>query len=160
MPRFFTYTLMLLLAMGMNSCDELIIFEKDKDFKEQEWMSSDTLQFEVSIEDQDPKNLYINVRHRFNFNWRNIWLNLSVTFPNDSLYELPINIPLSQPDGQWFGDCSGDLCRLQYPLAPFAQTTFGDTGKYVFRLSHEMREDPLLNMLSAGIRIEQVKLEE
>ncbi|MFT5620598.1 MAG: gliding motility-associated lipoprotein GldH, partial [Flavobacteriaceae bacterium] len=95
MPRFFTYTLMLLLAMGMNSCDELIIFEKDKDFKEQEWMSSDTLQFEVSIEDQDSKNLYINVRHRFNFNWRNIWLNLSVTFPNDSLYELPINIPLS-----------------------------------------------------------------
>lgn len=154
MANFKLYLLILIAALYLNACDEQRIFERDIDFNQQEWQSTDTLEFAVNIENQTPVNLYVNLRHRFDFNWRNVWLNLGIYFPNDSLYEMPINIPLSQPDGQWFGDCSGDICRLQFPLDQYTNYAFSDTGEFIIRLSHEMREDPLLEIISAGIRLE------
>ena len=63
-------------------------------------------------------------------------------------------MPLSQPDGQWYGDCTGDVCLVQLPLKSMTNFSFPTTGTYVFSLNHEMREDPLKATLSAGIRIE------
>lgn len=160
MPKFPSYIVLIILAAFLHACDEHRVFEENQDFKSQEWISSDTIEFSTLIEDSGSKNLYINVRHRFNFNWRNVWLNLAITFPNDSLYITPINIPLSQPDGQWFGDCSGDICALQFPLSAYSNYTFPDTGNYTFNISHDMREDPLLNVMSIGMRIENYTSEE
>ena len=147
-------TVFILLILCFVSCDENRVYEKNMDFKSQQWPSMDTLSFTAHIEDETPLNLYVNVRHRFNYNWRNLWINLGITFPNDSLYETAINIQLSQPDGQWFGDCNGDVCLLKYPLSNYSNYAFADTGFYTFHLNHEMREDPLLEIMSAGIRIE------
>lgn len=160
MSKLQLYIVFIFAAFYISACDEHRVFEREIDFKKQEWLSSDTLDFVAQIEDQKPKSLYINVRHRFDFNWRNVWLNLGIYFPNDSLYEMPINIPLSQPDGQWFGDCSGDICRIQFPISTYTNYAFPDTGEYLFRLSHEMREDPLMEIMSAGIRVEHTKLTE
>lgn len=146
--------ILILLILCFVSCDEYRVYEKDIDFKSQQWSSMDTLSFTTHIGEETPLNIYVNVRHRFNYNWRNIWLNLGIVFPNDSLYETAINIQLSQPDGQWFGDCSGDVCRLIYPLSNYTNYTCADTGFYTFRLNHEMREDPLQEIMSAGVRIE------
>ena len=149
-----------LFALVLSSCDSQRVFEKNEDFKGNEWSSGDTLSFEVAIMDNAPKNVYVNLRHQFEFSWRNVWLNFIIEFPNDSSYKSALNIPLSQPDGQWYGDCTGDVCLIQMPLQSFTNYQFPDTGNYVFRLSHEMREDPLQAVLSAGIRVENALTEE
>lgn len=147
----------IILLVGIllfSSCDEQRVYEKNTDFESAEWSSTDTLRFEVAILDTAKKNVYVNIRHQFDFAWRNVWLNLSIQFPNDSIYTTALNIPLSQPDGQWYGDCTGDVCLVQLPLQSMTNYSFPDTGTYVFSLNHEMREDPLKATLSAGIRIE------
>jgi len=138
----------------IGSCDEQRVYENNVDFKSSEWASTDTLIFEVEILDREQKTVFVNIRHQFDFAWRNVWMNLSIQFPNDSIYKTTLNIPLSQPDGQWYGDCTGDACLVQLPLKSMTNYSFSDTGTYVFSLNHEMREDPLKATLSAGIRIE------
>jgi gliding motility-associated lipoprotein GldH len=144
----------LICLLIFSSCDQQRVYEKNADFKANEWNSTDTLRFEVDILDTDEKNVYVNIRHQFAFTWRNVWLNLSIQFPNDSIYTTTLNMPLSQPDGQWYGDCTGDVCLVQLPLKSMTNFSFPTTGTYVFSLNHEMREDPLKATLSAGIRIE------
>lgn len=148
------YIIPLCFVLMLFSCDELRVFEKNQDLKSAQWASKDSLRFEVSIEDSKPKNVYLNLRHSFDFGWRNAWVNLIIGFPNDSTYAIPVNIPLSQPDGHWYGDCTGSICNIQFPVHELSDFSFNQTGDYTFTLVHEMREDPLLEVLSTGIRIE------
>ena len=150
------YIIPLALILFFSSCDETRVFEKDIDFKSSEWLAEDIIEFEVEINDVEAKNIYLNLRHSFEFGWRNAWVNLAIKFPNDSIYQLPVNIPLSQPDGQWYGNCTGSICNRQFLVEELSNYTFPQTGIYHFSLSQEMREDPLLQVLSAGIRIENV----
>lgn len=149
------YGLVLSFLLVMSACDSNRVFEKNDDIPQQEWLSSDSLYFDIHIADKAPKNVYLNFRHRFGFNWRNVWINMKMQLPNDSVFVTPVNIPLSQPDGQWYGDCSGDICLMKYPLPDFSSYSFTDTGTYHFTLYHDMREDPLLEVLSVGMRVEQ-----
>lgn len=153
--QFSSYALILALALALSSCDTNRVYEKNEDIAQQKWMSTDSLHFDFEISDHAPKNLYLNFRHRFGFNWRNVWINLALQFPNDSVFIMPVNMPLSQPDGQWYGDCSGDVCLMQYPLHDFTAYSFLDTGNYRIALNHDMREDPLLEVLSVGVRVEE-----
>lgn len=154
------YIFPLLLLALLNSCDETRIFEKDIDLKSFQWSLEDSLKFEVSIENEQPKNVYLNFRHSFDFGWRNAWVNIVIQFPNDSIYALPVNISLSQPDGQWYGKCTGSICDMQFPIDKLANYTFSQKGDYTISLVHEMRENPLLEVLSVGIRIENAVSQE
>jgi gliding motility-associated lipoprotein GldH len=152
-PIFF---FLLTAMLGFSSCDEQRVYETNIDIKGNHWEEKDTLSHTFEIKDNLPKNLYINVRHQFDFAWRNMWLQVALKFPNDSIYSFPVNIAMSQPDGQWFGDCSGDVCLLQFPLADYTNYAFQDTGKYTLIMAHEMRENPLASVMSMGLRVENI----
>lgn len=142
------------------ACDSSRVYEENIDFTQQEWNSTDTLDFVFHINELTAKNAIINFRHQTDFNWRNVWLEYAIKYPNDSIFSSPINIQLSQPNGQWFGDCSSGKCMVQFPLPNYQNYTFPDTGTYHLRLVQLMREDPLLYSMSAGLRIENYSPEE
>jgi gliding motility-associated lipoprotein GldH len=119
-----------------------------------QWGYNQPVSFEFEIADTLPKNVYVNVRHSFYFGWRNVWMKMALTFPNDSVYEMPLNIQLSQPNGKWFGKCSNDICFYQYPLPDFSNYSFSDTGKYLVKLTQDMRQNPLPEIISIGVRVE------
>ena len=150
---FFAFSLLLMFS----SCNQQVEYEKNIDLKDAQWQIEDTLVFKTKIMDAKAKNIFINFRHGFDFNWRNVWLDLSIKYPNDSIYTYPINMPLSQPNGEWYGDHSGNIYLVQFPIEKLSNYTFKDTGVYTFSLTHQMREIPLQHSLSAGIKIENVK---
>jgi gliding motility-associated lipoprotein GldH len=146
----------ILLSNFLISCDSNRIYEKNVDIPDTDWYYNMPIVLDFTIEDETPKNLFVNVRHSFYFPWRNIWLKMSIAFPNDSIYEMPLNIQLSQPNGKWFGKCSGDICLLQYALPDFTHYNFLDTGNYSVKIEQDMRENPLSSILSVGLRVENV----
>lgn len=152
MPRIVLYIL-IILGFSLQACDQNVVYEKNIDIPKYQWEQNDSLSFEFNIEDELNKNLFLNVRHRFEYGWRNMWVNMQVHFPNDSVYNTPINISMSQPDGHWFGECSGDICNLQFEVQDYYNYAFMP-GTYRFVFSHEMRENPLPNIMSFGIRLE------
>lgn len=136
------------------SCTKNNTYQKNIDIPKSTWEATDTLKFETKIVNNTPKNMLVNIRHTTAFNWRNVWFNLQIRYPNDSIANTKLNLQLSQPNGQWYGKCSGDICLIQLPVNAFDSYNFEDTGTYTFALSHEMRENPLENIMSVGIKIE------
>ena len=55
----------------------------------------------------------------------------------------------------WFGTGMDDLYDQRIPIN--SEPVYFKKGLYKFALSHTMREDPLDNILSTGIRVEKAK---
>ena len=132
--------------------------ESQQNFADNKWDYSDAKIFTAEIKDTvQHYNIYISIRHQFNFEWRDIWVKIETTFPDGKQYEKRINLSLSKPDGKWFGDVLGDNCDIQIPIQMNAY--FPELGKYTFKLSQDMRVNPLGYIKTVGMRIEKSKKE-
>lgn len=144
------YFLLFIISLSLFSCDKNRIYELNTDIKNNNWTYIDKKDFEFNITKTNSIQALINFRHTSNFSSRNIILLLQSTNPKGIKDTININIPLSEPNGMWYGKCSGNICNIQYPL----DFNFTDTGKYIFSLQQNMRKNPLPNAMSIGIRIE------
>lgn len=154
MKLFFKIALILTTVFLLYSCDQNRIYEYNQDIENLAWVYADTLRFEVEINNFSEMNAYINIRHSFYFVWRNIWLQMNVYQKDSLVYQEPINVQLSQPNGHWHGKCTGDICFYQYSLKDFTNYTFPNIGVYRFEFVQDMRENPLKNISSIGFRLE------
>jgi len=138
----------------LSSCDKSRIIEENKQLKEYQWSYEDAQTFTAEIKDTSQHyNIYVNVRHSFQFGWRNVWVKIQTTFPDSSRFEKRVNLVLSEPDGHWYGDCLGDNCDMQIPIQQNA--IFPQPGTYTFKISQDMRVNPLGLIKSVGMRIEK-----
>lgn len=135
------------------SCDKSRYFEKNTNFEANAWAYENTIPFEIANTDLVEKKLFINFRHSSLFPNRNVLLKAFIENPKGEKETIHINIPLSEPNGQWYGDCSGDICNIQYPVA----YELKDTGNYVFGIVQDMRVNPLEGAISIGLRVETVE---
>ncbi len=65
------------------------------------------------------------------------------------------NVTLATNQKGWLGNGIDDIYEQRVLIQP--QTKFEKAGDYHFTLEQVMREDPLLHVLSAGLRIEKIK---
>jgi gliding motility-associated lipoprotein GldH len=144
-----------LLVVGfLSSCDKTRVFEENQQINNYKWAYDDPKTFVADIKDTTQHyNLYVNIRHSFLFEWRNVWVKIQTTFPDGRTMEKRVNLVLSEPDGHWYGDCLGDNCDMKIAIQNNA--IFPKPGKYTFKVSQDMRVSPLANIKSAGIRIEK-----
>ncbi|MFN8285406.1 MAG: gliding motility lipoprotein GldH [Chitinophagales bacterium] len=153
-PKVFVVSAVLLTLTLLTACDKARIIDENQPVTNYNWNYSDEKVFTTEIKDTAiTYNLYVNVRHSFNFEWRNMWVNIETTFPDGKKFDKRVNLLLSEPDGHWFGDCLGDNCDIQIPIQENAY--FPQPGKYVFKLRQDMRVNPLPNIKSMGMRIEK-----
>jgi len=135
------------------SCDENRIYEKNEDFEYYEWEHDNKINFEVDIKDTDAKSLLINFRHTYFFETRNVRLKLDATNPSGKKETLNVNILLSEPNGMWHSECTGDICDFVH----LVNYSLADTGKYMFTISQDMRVNPLKNTMGIGLRVEKTE---
>lgn len=150
----FPFVLAVMVSVLFTGCDKARVMEKNEDVKNFSWDYADVKTFEAEIADTSlTYNLYVNMRHAFTFEWRNAWVDIETVFPDGKTFHKRVNLPLSQPDGQWYGDCLGDNCDIQVPIQSNAY--FPQPGKYIFKLKQDMRVNPLNHVKSIGMRIEK-----
>lgn len=144
------------LSLSLSSCDKRVLLEENKTIDSNQWSYDNPQLFSVNITDTAQHcNIYINIRHSFQFEWRNMWVNVETTFPDSTVYNKRVNLPMSEPDGMWHGKCLGDNCDLQVPIQQNA--VFPQTGTYTFKIKQDMRANPLSYIKSVGMRIEKVE---
>jgi hypothetical protein len=80
-------------------------------------------------------------------------VNIETTFPDGKKYDRRVNLLLSDADGVWHGDILGDNCDILIPIQDNA--FFPELGKYSFKISQDMRVNPLGCVKSVGMRIEK-----
>ena len=150
---FFALTLMLLAQ-----CRPIDLFERTADIPQHAWKSDFAPSFPFEI--QDTISLYeasLVLRHTDGYPYNNIWLEVQVESP-DSLYSFRTEKKLGDNDKGWLGTGLNDVIEHRISLNPDlakAGISFRRSGTYVFRLTQIMREDPLPNVLQAGIRVER-----
>jgi gliding motility-associated lipoprotein GldH len=138
----------------LSSCDPNRLYETNTPIADQRWSYDDIKSYEVEVKDTNTRyNIYINIRHSFQFDWRNVYVQVGTQMPDGRKLEKRVNLPLSEADGKWFGSCLGDNCDL--PVMIQHDAKFPMVGKYTFTIRQDMRANPLTNIKSIGLRIEK-----
>lgn len=148
------FYLCLLLVLAV-SCQTIDIFEKTTAFADHNWKSAERPSFTFEITDTAALyNVYLVLRHEDAYNYNNIWINLTVKSPADTV-TVRREFVLGNNKQGWLGSGMDDVFEHRIAFndkpAPFHK------GHYTFTLQQDMREDPLEHILNAGIRVEKVK---
>jgi gliding motility-associated lipoprotein GldH len=133
-------------------------FEKNVGLPHNKWKSSYKPSFEFDITDTTSNYLlFLTIRHTDAYPFSNIWLNVKTTLPNQtSPTEMKTEVPLAQADGKWLGRGMNEIWEHKMPLNNNGTVHFNNRGKYKIELQQIMRENPLPEVMSVGIRLEKI----
>ncbi|HWB65172.1 MAG TPA: gliding motility lipoprotein GldH [Chitinophagales bacterium] len=146
----------LIVSLLLSACDKTRVMEENQQITAYNWDYADGKTFTVDVTDTTQHyNVFVNVRHSFQFDWRNLWVKIKTTFPDGKNFEKRVNIVLSGPDGHWYASCLGDNCDYQAPIQMNA--IFPEKGKYSFTIEQDMRVNPLPKIKSIGMRVEKAQ---
>lgn len=145
----------LICCLTIISCQTIDIFEKTTYFHQHEWSSKQKPTFHFEINDTTSLyNIFFVLRHEDAYNYNNIWINMEVKGPKDTVIIRREFILANNKKG-WLGSGMDDVFEHRIPFNNKPTPMY--KGAYTFTLQQDMREDPLNHILNAGIRVEKVK---
>ena len=148
--------LLVFFVMLLVSCNEQRIYEGNQSIENQEWFYEQAMPFQTEILDTSQRyNLFLNVRHNHDYSYSNLWLKIKTVFPDGSSTIVPVNIPMSDPEGKWYGKGLGSVLSNQIMIQKNA--FLDQVGQYQFMIEQDMRVNPLTDVLDIGLRIEKME---
>ena len=145
------------VSLGLVSCSKIDVFEKNIAITSHQWQYSFQPVFEFDIIDTASLySLYVVLRHTDAYRYNNIWLNIGSQAPSDTIRYQRFELPLGTDAMGWEGMGMDDIWEIRKPITkgPFK---FNRAGTYKFTVAQVMRENPLPEILSVGMRVEKVK---
>ncbi len=140
-----------------SSCNQIDVYEKHTAIPKHEWQSSFSATGDFLITDTiSAYSIYLVLRHTDAYQYNNIWLNIGLQAPGDSMYIQKVNLILGDDASGWEGTGMNDIWEIR-KLLNGKPRRFKQAGKYSFTISQIMRNNPLLNVMSAGLRVEKEK---
>jgi len=127
--------------------------EKNLTFDHHAWPSSVKPDIAFEITDTvSTYNIYIVLRHTDAYHFNNIYIRATVKEPGDPKGRTgDYDLQLATNDKGWIGTAMDDIYDARLLIQP--KTKFRKSGTYHIVLEQLMREDPLQNVLSAGLRV-------
>jgi gliding motility-associated lipoprotein GldH len=162
MKRMMRYKFQILIlsvayCLFFSSCIQIDVFEKDTAIPAYEWKQSFTAKGDFIITDTvTPFSIYLVLRHTDAYKYNNIWLNVGLQPPGDTMHIQKVNLVLGDDANGWEGSGMNDIWEVRKLLNGDARR-FKQAGRYSFSISQIMRDNPLLHVMSVGLRIEKKK---
>ncbi len=143
----------MLTALFFTSCTTIDLFEKNVAIPQHTWSSHFKPQFKFNITDTSTTyQLYLILRHTEKYSFNNIWINLYSKPPGDTAHKASFELPLATNEKGWLGSSMDDIYEHRIKLTnPIRMKA----GEYNFSIEQIMREDPLLNVMNVGLRVEK-----
>jgi gliding motility-associated lipoprotein GldH len=150
---YFAYCLLLIAScIFVSSCKPLDTFEKDTAIPGNQWKSSFAIKGSFVVSDTTAAyNTYIVLRHTDAYKYNNIWLNIGIQPPGDSIHYQKFDLTLGTDATGWLGSGMNDIWEVRQLYF----VRFKNSGTYNFTITQIMREDPLPGIMSAGFRLEK-----
>lgn len=143
----------------LSSCSPSPQFQEYYTLPKSAWETRFKPVFEINIEDTAAAyQLFLLIRHTDAYPFSNIWIGMDSQSPGDSIWaHARVEVPLAAPSGQWLGRGAGELWEQRVSItSPDHPAFFPKKGKYHIRLQHEMRRNPLPEILTVGLRVEKL----
>jgi gliding motility-associated lipoprotein GldH len=147
-----------LAGLLLNACSFTTgTFEKSVSLPDHQWPSSVKPDIEFNITDTvSLYNIYIVLRHSDAYHFNNIYVRATVTEPGGGRPKAgDYDLQLANNEKGWIGTAMDDIYDARLLIQP--RTRFTKAGTYHFVIEQLMREDPLKNMLSVGLRVEKMQ---
>ena len=152
--KHFIFGLSITFSLIFFSCNTIDVYEKTAAIPHHEWSSNNRLSFTFTATDTTAYyNIYFVLRHTESYHFNNIWIDLTSALPGKKPQTQRLNVPLANANG-WLGSAMDDIIEQRILL--FSNPVRLPKGDYTFLLQQVMREDPLENVLNAGVRVEKV----
>jgi len=137
-----------------SSCGKEYFFSATTELPQQIWTYKNTPEFSVTIENTDAVyNLLLDITHRTDFPYQNIYLKFHATDPAGVQTVTIIPLNFANKAGVWYGDCDSEWCQLEGFLQK--NLKLSTKGTYLFKLEQFMRIDDLSGIKAVGIKLEQ-----
>ncbi len=144
-----------LVAASLFSCKQPDVYEKNTPIPALSWSSDFAVKGSLGITDTAlPYRVYLVLRHTDAYKYENIWLNIGLQAPGDTMQTGRYNIQLADDQHGWEGTGMNDIWEVRKLLDANARI-FKRKGVWNFSISHLMRDNPLPHIMSAGLRIEK-----
>lgn len=159
MKRFTSIWIAALLAVGFYACDPSRLIDMNKPVEPTGWYYQQKIPFDVQVTDTHLfYNVFVNLRISSDYKYNNMFMWVHTTNPQKQTDKRRIEIRLADERGKWLGSGLGDLYDYQFPV--YTKIRFPQSGFYRFELEQNMRDDTLLYVKNAGIRIEKWQAEQ
>lgn len=136
------------------SCDPGRLYEENKTIDQNAWYYKNKMFFDVQVKDTTKVyNVLVNVRVSSEYKYSNIFMLVNAINPDKRSDQRRIEIKLANETGKWLGSGLGDIYDYQFPA--IRKVKFPQSGFYRFELEQNMRDDTLMHVKSAGIRVEE-----
>lgn len=131
-----------------------VVYEKNHTISDAVWDINERLDFELSVTDTlSFHNFYVNMRHRSDYGYSNLFVFISTQFPNEKKYRDTIECVLADDKGRWFGT-SGSGGVWDHRILFKNNIRFPLPGNYYFQFEQGMRAEHLENVMDVGLRVE------
>ncbi|GBU07875.1 hypothetical protein AwDysgo_12060 [Bacteroidales bacterium] len=95
-------------------------------------------------------SISIEIRHSYNFAYRNLWLSVECSGPEGYTSNDLMNCELADASGEWFG--SGISLRAQSFIYK-SSIKYPRKGRYIYTIRHGMRNDVLHGISDIGLLV-------
>lgn len=148
----------LLLPIIFCGCTDGTVFNENKELAGYKWNYKNVLPFDASIPDTTKYyNIWLNLRIHGDYKYSNMFVWIHETAPDKTHGKQRIEVSFEDDYGQLTGKGLGDLYDYRFPYK--SKIKFKTTGVYRFEIEQNMRDDDLINVVSAGITVEEWKPE-
>ncbi|MBT8256873.1 MAG: gliding motility lipoprotein GldH [Bacteroidia bacterium] len=144
------------------SCDSDLVFDEYKSV-DGAWDKDDSIEFKIMPPDTlNPYNLFINLRNTNDYKYNNLFLIVEMNYPNGKIKKDTLEYRMTTPEGEFLGAGFTDVKenKLWYSQAEI----FDESGEYIVKINHAMRETGAVNgieklegIIDVGFRIERPK---
>ena len=156
--RLFVFSFSTLLLLVVTGCNWTTgVFEKNLNLPDHHWPSAVKPDIAFTITDTvSLYNIYIVIRHTDAYHFNNMYVRAIVSEPGNNKPKTgDYDLQLATNAKGWIGTAMDDIYDARLLIQP--KTKFSKSGTYHIKLEQLMREDPLKNVLSAGLRVEKAE---
>ncbi len=140
----------------LSACETKQLFEQSTIYPNHNWPSKQATKYQFMVTDTAASyKIFFVIRHHNAYHYKNIWLDISMKSPTNIITKKVANLNLADDARGWLGSGMDDIYDQRIPLT--AAPVQLNRGINEISVQHTMREDPLDNILSTGIRVEKVK---
>lgn len=151
------YFFLSLVAMVLTafSCKQVDVYEKNTPIPHYKWQQNFAATGSFIIKDTlAAYNIYIVLRHTDAYKYNNIWLNVGLRAPGDTMFFQNLNLTLANDATGWEGSGMNDIWEVR-KLVNGQPRRFIKNGEYTFSITQIMRDNPLAGIMSAGLRVQK-----
>jgi gliding motility-associated lipoprotein GldH len=148
--------ILLSIFFVLSGCETKQLFEQSTIYPNHNWPSKQATKYQFNVTDTAANyKIFFVIRHHNAYHYKNIWLDLSIKSPTNAITKQVLNLNLADDARGWLGTGMDDIYDQRIPMT--ATPIRFNKGIHEITVQHTMREDPLENILSTGIRVEKVK---